>query len=358
MLTQSRQLLPLTSVRGMAALWVYVYHCQFLKVETPFFSKLVSSGYMGVDIFFILSGFIISYVHLPDFLSVSKLKENWKRFILLRLARIYPLHLVTLCAVFVLHETGIFGPSEHDTTARFIANVFLLQSLGIFKVMSWNVVAWSISVEWILYLCFPLFALCVATKARGPVANLFIIACCLGLWLEYFHVTNVNLSYMHEPGRSIIRGMLDFSIGVALYNLFRIRFLSKLPWDAIAYLALSGFVVAIWQRSEKVEFNDIVFTSLSALLVYSLANIRSYGNAVFSAKPLVYLGTISYSFYMWHWIFILCVCFHGMQWFPEKSFLNLSFFIMTCFMVLLAGLSYELIESPARRWIRQNIIKK
>ena len=80
------ELKPLTSIRGLAAIWVVFFH-----YNRTF--ELSQMGYLGVDLFFILSGFIISYVYMDKFSSSELVSKNIKRFLALRLARIYPLHI-------------------------------------------------------------------------------------------------------------------------------------------------------------------------------------------------------------------------------------------------------------------------
>src|SRR5579872_5470162 len=90
----AKEIKPLTSIRGIAAMWVYFSHCQFLEAYNPFFARLTGNGFYGVDIFFILSGFILSYVHIEDFTAGAAVRSNYTRFLFLRFARIYPLHFV------------------------------------------------------------------------------------------------------------------------------------------------------------------------------------------------------------------------------------------------------------------------
>src|SRR5271156_6454871 len=83
---------PLTGVRGLAALWVLFFHLDaFVPIgEVP----VISMGYVGVDVFFVLSGFILGHVHLDDFVDLSI--GGIKRFLALRLSRVYPVHFTML----------------------------------------------------------------------------------------------------------------------------------------------------------------------------------------------------------------------------------------------------------------------
>ena len=155
----------LTALRGIAALLVVVFHSNeivsnYITTEHTFwFRKL----YLMVDLFFILSGFIMCYVYETYFNDSTQSKKTIE-FLKARLARIYPLHLVTL-AVLVLAvgiTYAIGKDSNYDAFAlalynpkAIITNIFLLQSAHVHNMFTWNVPSWSISAEWLAYLVFP-----------------------------------------------------------------------------------------------------------------------------------------------------------------------------------------------------------
>lgn len=344
---------PLTAIRGIAALWVFIYHCQFLTTGSAFFNELVKRGYLGVDIFFVLSGFIISYVHMRDFPTRNAIRANGPRFLLLRLARIYPLHLLTLLTIVFFLMTGIFGPNKTNTWENFIYNLFLIQSLPLSEKTSWNVVSWSISVEWLLYLLFPLLAWSIGNRAKDALSNLLWIALSLSLWMWYFAASRLDISYMHQPGWSIPRGLLDFMIGMALYNLYTLKFKARLPWDTLAMAGVMGFGIAIWLKSQRLPMHDVVFIILSAWMIYALAHVRGFSQKIFANRAVVYLGTISYSLYMWHWIYAIFIWAHVLRFFSERSFFTWEFIAMAAGLIAISALSYHLFESPARKWARR-----
>ena len=155
----------LTGVRALASWWVVFYHLQPALLTltpslAPWLGGLARGGDKGVDLFFILSGFVLS-LNYNDRFRRPELK-SYGRFLWLRLARIYPVHLAGLAVwgaflvinVLVRHADT---RGEYFGVCSLIANLFLVQAWWIPMKMSWNYPAWSISLEWLAYLCFPLF---------------------------------------------------------------------------------------------------------------------------------------------------------------------------------------------------------
>ena len=140
----------LTGLRGIAALWVLAYH-----------AGLSAAGYLGVDLFFVLSGFIIAYNYADARLAEDG--RRYREFLWRRLARIYPAYLaallLTLAAVAVLAPWEVsLRKSAHFTAEGFWASVFMVQAWTVPVPRVWNVPGWSVSAEWAAYLAFPLIA--------------------------------------------------------------------------------------------------------------------------------------------------------------------------------------------------------
>lgn len=346
MTTNSASILPLTSIRGLAALWVYLYHRSNMTSDSAFFTSFAKDGYFGLDIFFILSGFIISYVHAGEFATPKDVRKNTGRFLWLRLSRVYPLHILLLLA-FVNLQEPMGGVKD------FLQHALLMQSWGWSNNGLWNVPAWSISVEWLIYLFFPLFACGISAMARNTVFNIGIIVAALGLWTAYLAAVGLPVHDLVQPAACLPRGILSFIIGVGLHNLYRQKFLEKLPWDAIAVISALCIAGASWMRSRDMQVYDIMMIALFTILVYALANIRGWAHYVFSNRAVVYLGTISYSIYMLQWIYLLLVAKYRGVTFAGAPFFHWHFLAETLGLIAVAALSYHLIERPARGWIRE-----
>jgi peptidoglycan/LPS O-acetylase OafA/YrhL len=158
---------PLTSLRFFAAFWVVTYH-YWPKLAVTGTPALVAKGYLGVELFFILSGFILCHVYLPSF---EAQRFRYGEFLWARLARIYPMHLATLVGIGLMGGAALAAgfPVEHNllSLAALPANLALVHAWGFAPVVGWNHPSWSISAEWFAYLAFPLFAVAAPAAATG-----------------------------------------------------------------------------------------------------------------------------------------------------------------------------------------------
>src|ERR1043165_7460847 len=149
-----RSFIPaLTGIRGIGAVWVVIYH--LFPGDLP----VIGLGYQGVDLFFILSGFVLTLVHTKDFDGGYALSK-YIRFLMLRLVRIYPLHITVLIvfAVAVLVLPGFAQRYEHPDhfgISQFITTALLVQNWRMGNVSLWNGPSWSLSAEWLGYIFFP-----------------------------------------------------------------------------------------------------------------------------------------------------------------------------------------------------------
>jgi peptidoglycan/LPS O-acetylase OafA/YrhL len=112
--------------------------------------------FWGVDVFFVLSGFVLSYVYEASFIQ-KVASAGYLHYLGVRLARIYPLHLLTMAAAFAIYAlSATIGrgtvPAGHFGLYDAMMNLTLLHAWGTTKVLSWNDVSWSISAEWFAYL--------------------------------------------------------------------------------------------------------------------------------------------------------------------------------------------------------------
>ncbi len=176
------QLPSLTSLRGLAALWVVLFHYTALylpRLDITGHSSLIGKGYLAVDLFFMLSGFVMTHVYYRAF--CQSVKDNYRSFMVARIARLYPLHLVVLLlfiATALLLQLSAYasgGTAEGipltgtRSLAAAVANLFM-QGLSA-EHLSWNFPSWSISVEFLAYLAFRVTLLTLVTAGfAGPAA--------------------------------------------------------------------------------------------------------------------------------------------------------------------------------------------
>src|SRR5258708_1351521 len=181
----------LTPLRGIAAIWVVVFHFQVLVVQfiLPAQTLIVAKGYLMVDLFFIMSGFIICHVYHQSFQD-GFASGNFRKFIVARFARIYPLHLFTLVLLIIfVGATKSWNPI--DDPKAIPANIFLIHALGIHKVFTWNVPSWSISAEWWAYMIFPLLIIFIYRKKRLALAT-------LGFFVRIAYIAIIFLLPRHD----------------------------------------------------------------------------------------------------------------------------------------------------------------
>ncbi|MFL5337706.1 MAG: acyltransferase family protein, partial [Geminicoccaceae bacterium] len=185
--SQDGELLALTSIRGIAAWWVVLFHLRLLLA--PWLPSaaiaLLDQGNLAVDLFFVLSGFVIA-LNYGDRLASGRAtptRADIADFLFRRFARIYPLHLLILLGFAAYFGAAILLGSatvaEQDP-GYFLASLFLVQNWGFLHALKWNVPAWSISTEACAYLLFPLL-LRFAAPARRPSWLLAASAILIGL---------------------------------------------------------------------------------------------------------------------------------------------------------------------------------
>ena len=291
------KLLALESLRGIAALLVALFH--YPSSSFLYFDK----GFYAVNFFFILSGFVISYNYedkIKDFKDIINFQI--KRFL-----RLYPIHLFVLLIIlaiqvlkFLVIEFSIlpFGSEafgERYTFEDFVSNLFLLHSIFNFSYwLSWNPASWSISTEFYTYLFFILiFFLFQRYK--------FLIIFILILLTSPFFIENYN--YFALPNKfSYINGvffqcLFNFGNGCICYYLF-----SKIKREFKDLFVLLFLILCIciyyFSSDFFLKYNFIIFSLI--VLIFSKLSSKSLAHRIFNIKPLVFLGTISYSLYMIH----------------------------------------------------------
>src|ERR1700682_1554172 len=223
-----RYLSNLTPLRGIAALWIVVFH--FSEIVAKFvstnYSLLLAKGYLMVDLFFIMSGFIITHVYNKKFQSGLSSK-NFRDFIVARFARVYPLHFFTL-ALLVLLVASSKGWNPVQDPAAITTNLLLIHSFGIHKIFTWNVPSWSISAEWWAYMLFPALVIFINRKKGLAIGflTLFVVAAYLAIM---FWIPRVNIFDPSAPPRrnldvtfdyGYLRGLAGFISGMLLHKIY------------------------------------------------------------------------------------------------------------------------------------------
>lgn len=337
---------PLTSLRFFAAIWV-AFFAFWPHMDAALTPMVVAKGYLGVDLFFVLSGFILCHVYLERFGTRG---FDYRAFLTARVARIYPLHLATLLGVMALGLGATAAGISIDNNIlgwdTLIPNLLLVQSWGFVNEAGWNHPSWSVSAEWSAYLTFPLYAYVAwRLRTRPLLALLLAAALLIGLYevfprLAGFPLTQATIHW------GALRIVPAFAYGCALYLAFRQQ---RLTHPVLATIASTGFVIT------SASIGSDVLTVLSAgSLIVALGSLQPRQLPLLSSAPAVWLGEISYAIYMVcaPWLMVSTNLAAKLFDAPEKTFSPLIWMCFIAGLIPTAALAHHLIEQPARRFIR------
>ena len=341
------EILPLTGIRAFAAWWVVLFHIAYILASSHLLYWLARLGFLGVDLFFVLSGFIISYNYWQRFSAFSS--NTYWRFLWARLARIYPIHVFTLIlSLFLLigvRLSGVVTTKDFSTWTRssFLANVVMVHAWRLHYTESWNNASWSISCEWFAYLVFPLLVLIGLRKLPVPVAGLCAV------FFPAILAFSVQSAYA-LPCVLLIQVMCEFTAGCLVYHIYMHWHESARVGRMVNYGAISALAFALillWQYQHLTPYwVALVFP----IVILAVAKSSGIFASLVGSKPAVYWGKVSYSLYMTHNLTL---------WFL-KGFLpvhqggarSLPFFVYVGSIGVVAAFTYHFVEEPARRWMR------
>ena len=336
---------PLTSLRFFAALWVVVFH-YWPHLAVAGMPSLVAKGYLGVELFFVLSGFILCHVYLPQ---VEAGRFRYGDFLWARLARIYPMHIVTLIGMALMAGAALAIGLSVDpnvlSLAALPANLTLTQAWGLAPVSGWNHPSWSISAEWFAYVAFPAFAALTIAMRRWPlVAVAGALAFLAVLYPTFQAIAGFPLTKA-TTAWGALRIIPCFALGCALYLAWRARVA-----DSRKALAGAAFFTIFVIAAAAFQAPDALIVSGFGGLIISLAQVSKAGSPRLSHPFLVYLGEISYSVYMvcipWEVLFVNVAVKVGH--FAGKQLPPLLWLVFLVTLIPVAAAFHHLIEKPAR----------
>ena len=339
----------LDGLRAVAVYLVVLFHAG---------ADRFSGGFVGVDVFFVLSGFLVTQLLLRDLRAGGSI--SFRRFYSRRFRRLLPAAFVTL-VVTALVFSALASPVEvTDAQGGFraaflyVANWhFIAQSSNYFGAdLSSNPVLhfWSLAVEEQFYLLWPLLlgGLYVVSgrfgSRRWHVLRLIVVAGAVAslLWALSLRVSDPNRAYYGTDTRAyqLMAGAL-----LALTPGLMVRLRRYAP--AARALALVGVgallvVASSWVHLDAIQ-RGIVVTGITVAIITALETAQGGAlNRVLSLPPVVYLGQISYGTYLWHWP-VIVVLTRSFDLAPLST-VAITVLIATA----LASLSYQLMERPIR----------
>ncbi|SEH17956.1 Peptidoglycan/LPS O-acetylase OafA/YrhL, contains acyltransferase and SGNH-hydrolase domains [Sphingopyxis sp. YR583] len=304
-----RMLPTLTGLRGFAALAVLLYHIRggmtgFLPDRVI---SVLAQGYLAVDLFFVLSGFVLWWTYGGEFRDRGM--RAAPQFIVRRFARIFPLHLAILSAMVLFAAALIVSgrdPGEHYSFAELPAHYLLVQNWGFSDRLAWNDPAWSISTEWAAYLLLAITGGWMSRLPRGAWSfPLLIVAMAAGL--GWWFAAGGHASIGDDiPATGLLRCLVEFGIGILLCQWWTAQ-RERPGGTAIIYgtaLALSGIAALLFgMAGSQPAAIPLIMTAIVILALQASTTARP----MLSGRFAQWLGDISYAVYLSH--FFLWILF-------------------------------------------------
>ena len=341
----------LTGLRGAAALYVALYHLfrsvygDAPSLGVPLLGGFVLRGYFAVDLFFVLSGFVMAMAY-GGWFAGGWSARTYLAFVARRIARLWPLHAAVLCALLAAHAaSGLWR-----VWPRLIAaNALLVQAWGLS--VSLNVPSWSISTEFAAYLLFPLLSAVAVRGGPAPRLAALLVAA----------VTLAAVVHLAPEGGAERHGQLDIYANYSVLPL--LRCLAGFTVGLLAYGAAGAWPFRPWHAAcasaallagLAAGLDDLALYPLLPVLVAALASGRGGIARWLAGPPLHWLGRVSYALYLVHVPVLDAVrAVAGERWpalragWPGASLIGLLALSLG-----VAWLAHRAVEIPGRRGLR------
>jgi peptidoglycan/LPS O-acetylase OafA/YrhL len=353
----------LTPLRGIAAILVTLFHFQVLGVRfiPDAATYFISHCYLMVDLFFVMSGFIIKHVYENSFITGLS-GRSYGGYLGARFSRIYPLHffMLVILVIFFYAANGHSNPVNNP--AAIPTHLFLLHSFYIHPVFTWNVPSWSISAEWFSYLLFPFLIVLENRWKKGFAAGsiIFILTAYLSI-MFLLHRVNIFVPQMPVPhdlnvtyDYGFLRGLAGFLTGMLVYEWYRHPGSRNLARRDLSAAGIAILLIILLHFHTP----DILIIPGFAILVLCCAANEGSLKKAFSRRIPQYIGNISYSIYLAHILGLILLGyvmgamgvvmpeFPNNAWPFWKGLLLYGLFL--AIVLLLSSLTYYSIEKPCR----------
>jgi len=316
----------------------------------------VDNGYVFVGVFFLISGYVLTYNYADRAATLVK-REFW----LARFSRLYPVYLLVLIFSFSMLQSEWQSRSHFEFWKGLLLTPFVLQGWSPSLATFWNTVAWTLSCEVVLYAAFPFLI-----RAPWPKKPLHLVFVLLGLWIVGLvpHSLYLFLNPDHIVGpvnryssTQLIRFLkftplpyaCTFLTGVTLGKLqlaLHITPRQRLALTAVSLVAVGLFFYTVVVRAPYLLMHGGLLTPLFAALVLGLSGPH-FLSALFSWRPLLLIGESSYCLYLIHFnVFQLLHIYHV----PERVHLAaFDPYFSYAILILLSLAIYRFVETPARK---------
>jgi peptidoglycan/LPS O-acetylase OafA/YrhL len=374
-LVRTGEIKALSGLRIVAAVWVVLFHFRpWLEQVAPGFrsalAPVLNCGAQGVDLFFMLSGFVLTWNYL-DRMGESFSIRSTLHFLWLRLARVWPVYLVTLhlalaWIIFTLYVGHLPSPAADQLNAvSYVRQVVLVQLWfqPFFDGSSWDGPAWSISAEWLAYLLFGVLVLAIfrisrATRARGLLWLAIVASLPPALLL-------LATGHFYTPWSWLPRIIMQFTAGALACAAVRKLQPTDRARRIAGYLSLAlgvGIVGILYlldanpvpKVSDSSGLVDVLFVPLVVTLAIGVGTLPR----LLSTRIMVYGGYISFSLYMVHEL-----VHTAWNWFTAEFEIVLTpswsakLIVVGVLGVAVLGAAalYHFVEEPARIWMRRMV---
>lgn len=336
----------LTFPRFVLAMLVVIVHfglhLDFFK--DSYFSGVFSYGAVAVSFFFFLSGFVLVYNYGEG--------TSAKDFLLKRLFRLYPTYLLTF---FIVLIAVYMVEGNAPTLFHGLMNMIGLQSWFPGYALQVNFPAWSLSVEFFFYICFPIILWLYHKLQRTVFLGIALIIIILGALEHYIAVTEFYDSdryfleqfILYFPLFHFSTFVAGFLCGKWIHRLRRIQ-LPNLIYPLAVILGIFLFVVIMNDNNYYRQFtHNGGLVPVFALICIGLSLDRHIFNKLFGWKLLQFLGTISYGIYMWQFPVYLCFKYS----LDQKELDAWTFVFYSLILILWSAIAFTYFEKPVRRWL-------
>lgn len=330
--SEHKKRLDIQGLRAIAVLAVFVFHIDY---------TLMPGGFVGVDIFFVLSGYLITGTLLrPMEAREYSLRDFYRR----RVRRLFPV-LFTVLTVSLILGLIIFPPhilmgqlEQHFFAVLFVSNLYFEGKTSYFDTDASLLPllhTWSLGVEEQFYLFFPLILFGCFKFARRYLWVCIAILALLSLAYSQQAVSTDPKAAFYNP----LSRTFELMIGALCVGLERKL---RLPSSSYQVLSLAGFIAILYSLfliNAESAFPGVLALIPTLGTAAVILSKNAIGNRIISEKPFVWVGDISYSLYLWHWPLLVfaAALYPGNIW-SVAGVVVLSFF--------LSGLSYKYIEQP------------
>lgn len=341
----------LTGYRAIAAWMIFVYHFMpFQNPKYPFWIKnIISEFHIGVDMFFVLSGFLITYRYFDDY------PIHFKKYLVNRIARIYPMYFLITIAVFLVwfFQNGFWN---NEKTIEVILSFTMTKALFAKYIYAGIPQGWTLTLEELFYFTAPFYFILIRKNFWWLFA-LPILIFMFGTLIKNINPFPENYGNFMQYNISFF--IIEFFAGIGL-ALFMKRFPFKIQKFRFTYFGLFVFILYLSSmhflrgiidlKSDLGTFISMAFLSILGIapLLYGLIFEKTWIQKLLGSRPMVLLGKSSYVFYLIH---------KGFMPIFINDYISDNKLIIFILLNLISILMFHFLEEPANIWIRKKFTK-